>query len=200
MEVVSLVAFEFCDLVGLLVVHQAYGTRLHIVLVIVVHCAELLFVQRFYGVGIGDGVDYAFPLLMGSTGKNYTSKEAATHAKATIGQKVHIAQDQQDHDKYPQLLKGICGVSACQSLVCELKRVPIYHPSNLELEYYAHIDGIKCCFNLFDAWSACDTCHDEAAYHVKSEHTGLYYQPGDDWVIVSPAGLLEKVSTIKGIT
>jgi hypothetical protein len=64
----------------------------------VVHCAELLFVQRFYGVGIGDGVNYAFSLFMGSTGKNYTSKEAATHAEATIGQKVQIAQDKQDHD------------------------------------------------------------------------------------------------------
>ena len=97
-----MVAFEFCDLVGLLVVHQAYGTRLHIVLVIVVHCAELLFVQRFDGIRIGDGVDYAFSLLMGSTGKNHTSKEAAAHAEAAIGQKVHIAQDQQNHDKYPQ--------------------------------------------------------------------------------------------------
>lgn len=63
MEVVSLVAFEFRDLVGLLVVHQAYCTRFHIVLVIVVHCAELLFIQRFDGVGIRDGVDYAFSLL-----------------------------------------------------------------------------------------------------------------------------------------
>ena len=165
-----------------------------------VHCAELLFVQRFDGIRIGDGVDYAFPLLMGSTGKNHTSKEAATHAEAAIGQKVHIAQDQQNHDKYPQSLQRICGTSACLSLVCELKRVPIDHPSNLELEYYAHIDGIKCCFNLFDAWSTCDYCHYETAYHVKSEYTGLYYQPGDNGVIVSPTGLLEKVSTIHGIT
>ena len=64
MEVVSLIAFELRDLVGLLVVHEANGTRLHVILVVVVNCAEFLFVQRLDGVGIGDGVDYAFSLLL----------------------------------------------------------------------------------------------------------------------------------------
>ncbi len=102
MEVVSLVAFELRDLVGLLVVHEADGARLHVVLVVVVQCAELLFVQRFDSVGIGDGVYYPLPLLTGDTGANNAGEDTAPHAEAAISKKVHVAQDQQDHDKYPQ--------------------------------------------------------------------------------------------------
>ena len=105
-------------------------------------------------------------MLIGNPGENYTGKETAAHAETAIRQKVHIAQNQHDHYKYPQRPQSVFGISASQSLVCELKRVPIDHPSHLELEYYAHIDGIKCRFYLFNAWSASNKSHDDTTNHV----------------------------------
>ena len=57
----SKVAFEFGDLVGLLVVLLANGARLQFFQVIVHFCPELLYGQRSDGGGIRDVFENAFP-------------------------------------------------------------------------------------------------------------------------------------------